>query len=185
MRVLTVATILLLSSAAGPSLAQQDEPNAPAQSQSQTAPDQSQPQTIPVQPERTPQQSEQARKEERERAEDVRIRDGWRAEERDNDHKDRIEQSRMGRMTGHMGRMDPDDMARMMDMCDRMMDRMDSGMRHHSHDLDRDRDEAYKSSDREERDRYAKGYHDDDRSSRRVKICIEEENGDQYCRYRR
>jgi hypothetical protein len=185
MRVLAVATILLLSSAAGPSLAQQDKPNAPAQSQSQTGPDQSPPQTVPVQPERTPQQSEQARKEEGERGEDVRIRDGWRAGERDNHHMDRIEQSKMGRMMGHMGRMDPDDMARMMEMCDRMMGRADSGMRHDRHDLDRDRNEAYSSSDSEERDQYVKNYHDDDRSSRRVKICIEEENGDQYCRYRR
>jgi hypothetical protein len=186
MRVLPLATILLLASTAGPSLAKQDQPNAPAQSQSQTAPaqgqPQSQPQTIPVQPERTPQQSEQAGKEERERAEDGRIRESWKAEERDNDHGDRTGQNRMDRMMGRMDR-DDDAMARMMDMCDRMMERMHHGIR--GHDVDRDRNEGYRSSDNAERDGYAKGYDEEHRASRRVRICIEDENGDEYCRYRR
>jgi hypothetical protein len=196
MRVLPLATILLLASTAGPSLAKQDQPNAPAQrttqSQSQTAPaqgqSQSQPQTVPVQPERTPQQSEQARKDERERAEDGRIRESWKAEERDNDHGDRTGQNRMDRMMGRMDR-DDDAMARMMDMCDRMMDMCDRMMErmHHGirgHDVDRDRNEGYRTG-REERDGYAKSYDEEHRASRRVRLCIEDENGDEYCRYRR
>jgi hypothetical protein len=192
MRVLPLATILLLASTAGPSLAKQDQPNAPAQrttqSQSQTAPAQGQSQSQPqtVQPERTPQQSEQARKDERERAEDGRNRESWKAEERDNDHGDgdRAEQNRMERRMGHMGRMDWDDdaMARMMDMCDRMMERMHHGIR--GHDVYRDRNEGYRTG-REERDGYAKSFDEEHRASRRVRICIEDENGDEYCRYRR
>jgi hypothetical protein len=52
MRVLAVATILLLSSSLVPTLAQ-EEGKAPAQSQPETAPAPTQPQTVPVQPERT------------------------------------------------------------------------------------------------------------------------------------
>jgi hypothetical protein len=34
------------------------------------------------------------------------------------------------------------------------------------------------------RDRDSSRYYDDDRSRRRVKVCVEYENGDEYCRYR-
>ncbi len=54
------------------------------------------------------------------------------------------------------------------------------------YDRDKDR-ERY--GDRRDRDgdyanRSSRWYSDGDRSQRRVKICIEYENGDEYCRYR-
>jgi hypothetical protein len=55
---------------------------------------------------------------------------------------------------------------------DRDMDRGRYGERE-----DRDRD-------RTDRDRDNSGYLDEDRPRRRVKICVEYENGDEYCRYR-
>jgi hypothetical protein len=39
--------------------------------------------------------------------------------------------------------------------------------------------------DHADRDDDHRGYFDDDRPRRRVKICVEYENGDEYCRYRR
>jgi hypothetical protein len=38
--------------------------------------------------------------------------------------------------------------------------------------------------DRPDRDGYARGSYDEDRPQRRVKVCFEYENGDEYCRYR-
>jgi hypothetical protein len=38
--------------------------------------------------------------------------------------------------------------------------------------------------DRTDRDGYGRGSHDEDRPQRRVKVCFEYENGDEYCRYR-
>lgn len=55
---------------------------------------------------------------------------------------------------------------------DRDMDRGRYGERG-----DRDWDDA-------DRDRNNRGYFDEDRPRRRVKICVEHENGDEYCRYR-
>jgi hypothetical protein len=97
---------------------------------------------VPVQPERTPQQSEQSRKEDRKRAEDFRVNRDWRAQERDDEEMDR------------MGR--------------------DSDHRRPARDWRMHRD------DDDER-----GYYGDDRPRRRVKVCFEYENGDEYCRYRR
>ena len=47
-----------------------------------------------------------------------------------------------------------------------------------------DRDRGYRGSDRGDRDGYGRGYYDEDRPRRRVKVCFEYENGDEYCRYR-
>ena len=38
--------------------------------------------------------------------------------------------------------------------------------------------------DRAVREHDYRGYYDEDRPRRRVKICVEYENGDEYCRYR-
>lgn len=53
-------------------------------------------------------------------------------------------------------------------------------------DMDRDRYRERGDRDRDREDRYShgRGYYDEDRSRRRVKVCIEYENGDEYCRYR-
>ena len=47
-----------------------------------------------------------------------------------------------------------------------------------------DRDRGYRGSDRGDRDGYGRGYYDEDRPRRRMKVCFEYENGDEYCRYR-
>ena len=149
MRSLAVATILLLSSSLVPSFAQnQGNPPAP----SQTTP--SQPQTVPVQPERTPQQSEQSREQDRQRAEDTRLGRDWRVQ-RDGDR---------------MGRMEREEMGRMMDS---MRRDMDSDHRTVGHGWRMRPDD----------ERADRGYPDEDRIRRRVKVCFEYENGDEYCRY--
>ena len=122
------------------------------------APAPSQPQNVPVQPERSPQQSEQAREQEQKRGDDVRVGRDWRAQERD-DRGDRAMGGRdrdLHRTEGRSSRMDRESDA---DRGDRDWDR-----RHHY------------------RDRWSDL--DDDRGRRRVKICVEYENGDEYCRYR-
>src|SRR5438309_10505430 len=107
-------------------------------------------QTVPVQPERTPQQSEQSREQDQQRAEDVRVGRGWRTQERDSHRMDRTGQNDRGRMADEMGR-----------------------------DMDRDHRTVGRSwrmrpdDDRAERDEYRRGYYDEDRPRRRVKICIE------------
>jgi hypothetical protein len=87
MRVLTIATVLLMSSALVPSFAQDRE----------TSPIPNQPQMAPVQPERSPQQSEQSREQDRKSAGDVQVGRDWRAQQREGDRMG-MGQSRMGRM---------------------------------------------------------------------------------------
>jgi hypothetical protein len=184
MRVLAIATIFLLSSSLVPILAQEQE-RAPAQSQSETTPAPAQPQTVPVEPERTPQQSEQARKQGQDRAEEVQVGRDWRAQSRDGDNMSRG-QGRHGRTMEGMGPMGQNEMARMMDhmrMCRQMMEQWSHRMHGDSDDTDSGAGQGDRSSDRSDRDRYGRTY-DEGRSSRRVKICIEDENGDEYCRYR-
>jgi hypothetical protein len=83
----------------------------------------------------------------------------------------------MGRMMEGMGPMGQNEMARMMDHM-RMY-----GMHRDSDDMDSQEGRGDRSSDRADRNPYRRSY-DEGRSSRRVKICIEDENGDEYCRYR-
>jgi hypothetical protein len=120
-------------------------------------------QNTPTQPERTPQQSDQARERERRSAEDTRINRDWTARERGGDtmDMDRMPRRQMGRMmdqdeehrtTGRSWRRDEDDM---------------------------DRGRAYGSWDRSEG-----RYYREARPHSRVKSCIEYENGDEFCRYR-
>ena len=133
---------------------------APSSAQ-QPAPAPSQPQSVPVQPERSPQQSDQAREQEQKRGDDVRVGRDWRAQER-GDRGDRAmggrdhRDYRDDRTVGRNSRMGRESDA---DRGDRDWDR-----RHHY------------------RDRWSDL--DDDRGRRRVKICVEYENGDEYCRYR-
>ena len=65
---------------------------------------------------------------------------------------------------------------------------------HRDRDADRDRDKDRgrygerrdrddRGWDRADRGRDYRGY-DEDRARRRVKVCVEYENGDEYCRYR-
>ncbi len=147
MRVSAAATVLFLSSclvSAG-ALAQQ----------AQSTPGTGQAQAVPVQPERTPQQSDQARERERQSAEDTRVNRDWTTQQRDDERMGmvRMRQNRMGRM------MDQD------------MDHRTTGR---SSRMQRDDDDM---------DRHSRSF-DDDRPYRRVKICYEYDNGDEFCRYR-
>ena len=117
----------------------------------------SQPQTVPVQPERSPQQS---REQDRNRGEDRQVGRDWRAQERDDDRMDRLGQNDMRRMR------------------DNMRSDMDSDHRTVG------RDWRARPDDRADRDGYGRGSYDEDRPRRRVKVCFEYENGDEYCRYR-
>jgi hypothetical protein len=152
MRVLTVATVLLLSTSLVPSFAQDEGKSSPSR----------QPQTVPVQPERSPQQSEQSREQDREGGEDVRVGRDWRAQERDGDRPGRTGQNNdTGPMRDKMGR-----------------------------DMDRDHRTVGRNwrmrpdDDRADRDGYGRGSYNEDLPRRRVRVCFEYENGDEYCRYR-
>jgi hypothetical protein len=184
MRVLAAATIFLLSSSVVPTLAQEQE-KVPAQSQAEAAPAPTQPQAVPVQPERTPEQSDEARKKGQER-EDLQVGRDWRIQLRDGDKTGRMGKNDMGRMMEGMEPMSQNEMARMMDnmrMCHRMMEHWGYGMHRDRDDMDRDEGRGDRSSDQADRNRYGRSY-EEGRSSRRVKICIEDENGGEYCRYR-
>lgn len=154
MRVFAVAMILLLSSSVAPSFAQNEE-KSPAVSQ---------PPSTPVQPELTPQQSDQAKEQNRQRADDTRIKRDWKAQQRDDENAGRTGQTDTGRMRN----VDRD---RDMERDHRTTGR---GWRMHPGD----------ERDRADREGYGRGYYDEDRPQRRVKICIEYENGDEYCHYR-
>jgi hypothetical protein len=51
-------------------------------------------------------------------------------------------------------------------------------------DVDRGRYSERRDRDGDYADRNNKGYSDEDRRRRRVKVCVEYENGDEYCRYK-
>ncbi|MBR0994574.1 hypothetical protein JQ580_28060 [Bradyrhizobium japonicum] len=146
MRNSATATVLFLSSllVSGFALAQQPE----------TAPGSNETQATPVQPDRAPQQSDQARETERKSAEDTRVKRDW-TTQRD---EDRTGMDRMRRQQ-HMGRM--------MEDTDHRTTGGNWRMQRDDEDMDR-------------RSRYR----DEDRPRRRVKICFEYENGDEFCRYR-
>jgi hypothetical protein len=112
-----------------------------------------------VQPEHTPQQSEQSREQDRDRGQDVQIHRDWRAQEHGDERSDRAtgrddrygHYDREGRTVGRNWRME--------------------------HESDRDHD-GYR------RDEYRDRDFDEGRGRRRIKICMEYENGDEYCHYR-
>ena len=85
-------------------------------------------------------------------------------------------------------RTHPSDMGRMMDRMGRGMDwdhrKVGRDWQMRRDDAEGDRDRGYRGSDRGDRDGYGRGYYDEDRPRRRVKVCFEYENGDEYCRYR-
>jgi hypothetical protein len=149
MRALVFAAVLLGTSSLSPSFAQNQGNSPPA----------AQPQTVPVQPERSPQQSDQSREQDQKRAEDVRVRPGWRTQ--DADRTDRMGENDTGRMREQM-------------RGDRDWDRRTVGR---SWRMGPDEDRA-------DRDEYRRNYYDRDQPRRRVKVCVEYADGDEYCRYR-
>ena len=119
------------------------------------------PQTTPVQPDQNSPQPQQ--RSERDRGRDGEIGRDWRMR--------RGESDRIGRD-------------------DRESRPEWRGYRDHEEDSDRDRyrqrygERGERDFGRADRDGESRGYVDDDRPRRRVKICVEYENGDEYCRYR-
>jgi len=116
----------------------------------------------PGAPVRTDQNSEQPRDQrtgrDQSRADDREMGPDWRMRRGDGE--------RMGRYGREMG---PDP---------RMQRDRDWDRGRYSARGDRDGDYA-------DRDNDDRGYFDEDRPRRRVKICVEYENGDEYCRYKR
>jgi len=156
MRIIVFATVLLASSSLCPSFAQEQGKAPPAQ-----------PQTAPAQPDESSQQPRDQRTDrDQSRADDREMGRDWRMRRGDGD--------RMGREDREMGpewrmRRDRDDDR------DNQKDRGRYGDR-----SDRDNREW----DRAVREHDYRGYYDEDRPRRRVKVCVEYENGDEYCRYR-
>ena len=124
------------------------------------------PQTVPAQPDRNSgEQREQRTDRYQPRADDREIGPDWRMRRGDRDRADRDDRD-----------MGPDSRMRR----DREADR----------DRDLDRRRYGERGDREDRGwdadrgRDYRGYHEEDRPRARVKVCVEYENGDEYCRYR-
>lgn len=116
----------------------------------------SQPEPVQVQPDRSP-QSDEARESDRKSSESVKVGRDWRAQQRDRDDDN-------PRNTGQS----------------------DTARTRNGRDMDRDHRTARvrPDDDRADRDGRGRSYFNEDRPSRRVKICFEYENGDEYCRYR-
>ena len=155
MRVVVIAALLLASSSLCPSLAQE-----------QGKPPVTAPQIVPAQPDQNSQQPRDQRSDrDQPRADDRELGRDWRMRRGDDDR-----QGRDDREMGPDWRMHRDRDADW----DRDKDRGRYGER-------RDRDD--RGWDRADRGRDYRGY-DEDRPRRRVKVCVEYENGDEYCRYR-
>jgi hypothetical protein len=154
MRVFVLATVLLASSSLYPSFAQ-EEGKAPVAA----------PQTgVPTQTDqKSQQQQDQRTGRDQPRADDREVGRDWMMHRGDGD--------RMGRDDRDMGR-------------DWRMhrDREMGGDR----DMDRGRyrERGDRDWDRADQDRDNRGYSDEDRPRHRVKVCVEYENGDEYCRYK-
>ncbi len=172
MRALILAALLLGSSSLSPSFAQEGKPAA----QEQGKPAVEAPQTTA--PGRTEDKADQPRDQRSGRDQsrgDDRVGPDWRIRRGDDERfgRDRSEMGGEGRM-----RRDDREMAPYPRMQrDRDTDRDDERGRYGGR---ADRDRGYADRDKDDR-----SYFDDDRPRRRVKICIEYDNGDEYCRYRR
>ena len=98
---------------------------------------------------------QQSREQDRNRGEDRQVGRDWRAQERDGDRMDSMGQNDTRRMR---------------------------------HNMQPDIDSDHRTVGRDWRarpdDGYGKDSYDEDRPRRRVKVCFEYENGDEYCRYR-
>jgi hypothetical protein len=159
MRILVLATILLASSSLYPSFAQ-DEGKAPAAA----------PQTVPAQTnQNSPPQQDQRNGGDQPRTDNREMGCDWRMHPGDGDHMGHDD--RMGRDDRGMGR-------------DWRMHRVREAGRDRDKDRERYGERGGRDWDRADRDRDNRGYYDQDRPRRRVKICVEYENGDEYCRYR-
>ena len=153
MRVLALATVVIIASGLHPSWAQ-DQQNA--QATPQTAPAQSNQNAASQQDQ---QSGSQARDDTPEVGRDWRIRP--------REGEDRSRNDYAGRDDREVGR-------------DWRMNRDRFAGRNHDGDSDRYQNRADRDWDRRDSGRY----YDEDRPRRRIKICVEYSNGDEYCRYR-
>jgi hypothetical protein len=173
MRVLILAALLLGSSSLCPSFAQEQEKPP------QAKPPVEAPQTGAA---RTDQNSEQPRDQrtgrDQSRADDREMGPDWRMRRDDG--------GRIGRDSREMGSEEAmrRDGARM-GRDDREMGPAPGMQRDRDWDRGRYTARGDRDWDHADRDDDSRGYLDDDRPRRRVKICVEYENGDEYCRYRR
>jgi hypothetical protein len=117
-----------------------------------------QPQTVPVQPERSPNQSQQSGEDSRGRVDDRQVGRDWRVRPSDSERMGRTGQNEMGPPR------------------DRMRSDMDSERGTVGRDWRRDYDRAERG--------YREDHYDEDRPRRRIKVCVEYENGDEYCHNR-
>ena len=120
---------------------------------------QAQPPSAPVQPERSPQQSDQARQQDNRDAEGTRVNPDWTTRQRNDERADMERQRRMDRN-------------------DQDQDNRTVGRNWRREEDGFGRGSRYGSMDRDG------GRYYDDRTRRRVKTCIEYENGDEFCQYR-
>lgn len=147
-----ITLVFMLSGSVLPVAASAQQPDAKpndAQVQTQSTPAQS----TPVQPEHTPQQADQSRQQDQQRAEDTRINRDWTARQGSSDRADadrmrQRDEEQDNRTVGRNWRMGDDE-----------------------------RSSRYGSMDRSE------GHYRDGRPYRRVKTCVEYDNGDEFCRY--
>jgi hypothetical protein len=182
MRVFILAAMLLASSSLSPLFAQ-EEGKAPVGAPQSGAPAQAEQKSQQQQDQRTGR--DQARAEDREMARDCMMGREGMMRRGDGDRMGMMGRDRMmGGRDGMMRRGDGDRMGG----DDREMG-PDARMhrdREASHDRDMDRRRYSERGDRDGdyANRNNRGYSDVDRPRGRVKVCVEYENGDEYCRYR-
>jgi hypothetical protein len=161
MRALILAAFLLGSSSLCPSFAQ-EQAKPSVEAPQTTVPGRTEPNANQPRDQRTGR--DPSRADDRDIGPDWRMRHGDRAgrDDRDMAPDQRMQRDRDGDRRGYAGRGDRD-------------------WGRGNGDWDRgDRDWDYADRDKDDR-----SYFDEDRPRRRVKICIEYDNGDEYCRYRR
>lgn len=152
-----IALLFVISGSVLPfasSAQQQDAKPTENQAQSPTTPQVQSP-TTQVQPERTPQQSDQARQQDKRSAEDTGVNPNWTIHGRNSERPDMDRQRRADQ-----------------DQDDRTVGR---NWRDY---YNMERGSRYGWADRDE-DRYF-----ETRPRRRIKTCVEYDNGDEFCRYR-
>ena len=180
MRVLIIGTVLLMSSALVPSLAQEQ----------QKSPVPSQPPMTAVQPERSPQQSEQSREQDRKSAEDVHVGRDWRAEQQKSPAPNQpsmtpVQPERSAQQSERSREQDrrsAEDIQVGRDWRTQQRDGDRMGQRRMNDETLSDHRTVGRNWQMQRDDE--KAYYDEDRPGSRVKICTVYENGDEFCRYR-
>ena len=178
MRVLILAALLLGSSSLCPSFAQEQE-RPPQEKPSQAKPAVEVPQSgaAPRTEENSEPSREQRSRRDPSRADDREMGQDWRMRRGDGERmgRDRSEMGFEGRMRRDGERIGRED--REMGAPGMQRDR----------DWDRGRygGRGGRDGDYSDRDKDTRRYFDEEAPRRRIKVCVEYENGDEYCRYRR